>query len=122
MSNPTKPTTNLTREELRQAIRKDFHKLLVKEFTADWKIQRLLHDLELDVMYFDNTMQLFDTYTQAKEREAHKDGYMQGVADFSGYYMDASIPAQRNLIMPHIAIELTENYKPAIYRADKENI
>ncbi|MCZ4544942.1 hypothetical protein BS618_07610 [Rhodococcus erythropolis] len=73
MPNPTKPTTNLTREELRQAIRKDFHELLVKEFTADWKIQRLLHDLELDVMDFDNTMQLFDTYTQAKEREARMD-------------------------------------------------
>lgn len=70
MPNPTKPTTNLAREELRQAIRKDFHELLVKEFTADWKIQRLLHDLELNVMDFGNTMQLFDTYTQAKEREA----------------------------------------------------
>lgn len=80
MTNPTKPTTSLTREELRQAIRKDFHELLVKEFTADWKIQRLLHDLELDVMDFDNTMQLFDTYTQAKEREARMDErirYMQ---------------------------------------------
>jgi hypothetical protein len=73
MPNPTKPTINLTREELRQAIRKDFHELLVKEFTADWKIQRLLHDLELDVMDFGNTMQLFDTYTQAKEREARMD-------------------------------------------------
>ena len=45
------------------------------------------------------------------KQESHKSGYIQALADFSGYYMDASIPAQRNLIMPHIAIELTENYK-----------
>lgn len=45
------------------------------------------------------------------KRESHKSGYIQAIADFSRYYMDASIPAQRNLTMPDIAIELTENYK-----------
>lgn len=44
--------------ELREAIRKDFHQLLVKEFTADWKIQRIVRDLEIDVISLDNTMQL----------------------------------------------------------------
>lgn len=72
MPSPAKPTTSLTREELRQAVRKDFHELLVKEFTADWKIQRLLHDLELDVMDFDNTMQLFDTYVKTEVNENSK--------------------------------------------------
>ena len=45
------------------------------------------------------------------KRESHKSGYIQAIADFSGYYMDASIPALRIPIMPHIAMELTENYR-----------
>lgn len=47
--------------------------------------------------------------------DAHREGYRRGVDDFSGYYMDASIPTQRNLIMPHIAVELIENYRPPVY-------
>ena len=48
----------------------------------------------------------------AEVREAHRDGYMRGVSDFSGYFMDASIAGQRNPIMPGIAIELREAYRP----------
>lgn len=50
----------------------------------------------------------------AEVREAHRDGYMRGVSDFSGYFMDASIAGQRNPIMPEIAIELREAYRPPI--------
>lgn len=51
-----------------------------------------------------------------RERKAgHEKGYIHGVSDFSGYYMDASVPAQRNMVMPHIAIELINGYKSPIY-------
>lgn len=120
MTNPTKPITNLTREGLREAIAKlngeDAHACYCERSTDGGCTCALKDECIEDLM------QLIDTYTQVKEREAHKDGYIQGVSDFSGYYMDASIPAQRNLIMPHIAIELTENYKPMIYRSEKESL
>jgi len=59
--------------ELREAIRKDFHQLLVKEFTADWKIQRIVRDLEIDVISLDNTMQLITADRKRVALEARLD-------------------------------------------------
>lgn len=46
------------KEQIEQALQKDFNNLLVKEFTTDWKIQRLKIGLDIEVMDFDNLMQL----------------------------------------------------------------
>lgn len=66
--NPTKPTTNLTREELREAIEKlngeDAHACYCERST-DGGCTCALKD-----EYIEDLLQLFDTYTQAKEREA----------------------------------------------------
>jgi len=50
-------------------------------------------------------------YTSHKELEADKQGYLRGVYNFRNYFMDASIPAQRNPIGMGIAEELVKDYK-----------
>lgn len=50
--------------------------------------------------------------------EYYKDGYFTGIKDFSGYFMDASLKSQRNLIFPDIAKELIDNYKSPIWNFD----
>ena len=45
-------------EKLRQALRKDFDKLYVKEFATDWQMQRLLRNIEIGVMSLENTLKL----------------------------------------------------------------
>lgn len=70
MPNPTKPTTNLTREELLKLISDQIVSPNVKSeiSTSDIRVMGIsstgLHDRAISIM------QLFDTYTQAKEREA----------------------------------------------------
>ena len=51
-------------EQIKEAIRKDFHKLYVKQFTTDWREQRFLRDIEIGVMSFDNLTNLL---TQQRE-------------------------------------------------------
>jgi hypothetical protein len=71
-------------DELRKSLKEDYKALLVKEFTADWKMQRLLRDLEIDVMDFDNLQDLIAT----KEAEAYKRGYIKGGIDgINGIYV-----------------------------------
>lgn len=45
--------------QLKEALKKDFRKLYVREFTTNWEIQRLLREIEIDVMDLDNTLSLF---------------------------------------------------------------
>ena len=53
-------------DTLREALKKDFNELLVKEFTTDWSIQRLKIGLDIDVMSFDNII----AYFQAQQDKA----------------------------------------------------
>ncbi len=41
-------------EEIREALKKDFRKLYVKEFTTNWETVRLIREVEIDVMSLDN--------------------------------------------------------------------
>jgi hypothetical protein len=50
---------------LKEALIKDFKQLLQKEFTTDWKIQRMVRELEIGVMSLDNTEALINQ----KEKE-----------------------------------------------------
>lgn len=74
----------------------------------------LLEAIGLDFDTFQEVMQHVDNYVHKVVLETHRDGYMQGVHDFSGYFMDASMAAQRVPIMPDVARELTDNYRPPV--------
>lgn len=70
MPNPTKPTTNLTREDIRVAIYKFDLSRASSSLAA---IAGEMNQDQVDAQYdkdIDRLMQLLDTYTQAKEREA----------------------------------------------------
>ena len=56
----------MDKDKLREALKKDFHKLYVKEFTTDWSIQRLVRDTEIDVMRLDNLLALIDPKQEGK--------------------------------------------------------
>ena len=45
-------------DKLKRALIKDFNELYVKEFTMDWKVQRILRGLEIKVMGLPNTEKL----------------------------------------------------------------
>ena len=61
------------KEEIEQALKKDFNNLLVKEFTTDWKVQRLKIGLDIEVMDFDNLMQLIKEDRERVVKEARID-------------------------------------------------
>lgn len=42
------------KDKLKTALKKDFNTLLAKEFTTDWREQRLVTGLQIDVMGIDN--------------------------------------------------------------------
>jgi hypothetical protein len=65
------------KEQIEQALQKDFNNLLVKEFTTDWKIQRLKIGLDIEVMDFDNLMQLIKEDRERAVREARIDELKQ---------------------------------------------
>lgn len=48
----------ITIEQLRRALKKDFAELYVEKFTTDWKVQRFFRDIEIGLMPFENTMKL----------------------------------------------------------------
>lgn len=48
-------------------------------------------------------------------REHDRQGFVRGVSAFSNYFMDASMAAQRVPIMPDIARELVDDYRPPVY-------
>lgn len=56
-------------DKLRKALNKDFEELYVKEFTADWEIQRLLRSIEINLMSFDNLRQLIYSSEIKKRKE-----------------------------------------------------
>jgi hypothetical protein len=47
-------------KDVKKALKKDFKNLYVQEFTTDWKAQRLLRVMEIDIMSLENTMKLFE--------------------------------------------------------------
>jgi len=47
-------------ERLRKALIKDFNNLYVKEFTTDSQIQRVIRQVEINIMPLDNVMKLIN--------------------------------------------------------------
>lgn len=72
----TKDSTPLSNSELRdkieQALKEDFNNLLVKEFTTDWKVQRLKIALDIEIMDFDNIVQLIEQVCNESRKDELK--------------------------------------------------
>jgi len=59
--------------KLKLALKKDFNQLLVKEFTTDWKAQRFVMGLQIDVMSLDNLNNLITLHTQKEYQHGYDD-------------------------------------------------
>ncbi len=45
-------------DKLREALKKDFRKLYVKNYTTTWELERIKIDIEIDIMGLSNTLAL----------------------------------------------------------------
>ena len=81
-------------DKIREALKKDWRKLYVKEFTTDWAVQRLIRETEIDVMSLEAIQ---DLITEARKQAAsdifslaHKyaqdDESMVGSEDLRSYH------------------------------------
>lgn len=50
----------LTEKQIKEALKKDFRKLYVKEFTMTWQFERIVRDTEIDIMSLSNLMKLVE--------------------------------------------------------------
>ena len=57
----------MKREEIREALKRDFRKLYVKEFTTNWETVRLIREVEIDVMSLDNLYALLPKPQQPEQ-------------------------------------------------------
>ena len=64
--------TTLSDEQLREALKKDFHSLYVKGFTTSWEAERLVRDTEIEVMSLDNLAKLLTSQRQAIIKEVRE--------------------------------------------------
>ena len=60
---------NSQEERLRNALKADFSKLYVQEFTTAWELERLSRGIEIDIMSLRNTLALLSGVTVFNERE-----------------------------------------------------
>lgn len=50
--------------KLREALKRDFHKLYVKQFSTSWEAERFVRDTEIEIMSFDNLEKLLSAHTK----------------------------------------------------------
>ena len=65
-------------------LKKDFNQLLVQEFTTDWKTQRLIMELNIDVMSLDNLMNIITLHTQKAKYNAVNDVINHSFGEWNG--------------------------------------
>jgi len=63
----------MKREEIREALKRDFRKLYVKEFTTNWETLRLIREVEIDVMSLDNLYALLSKPQQPEQEVVNPD-------------------------------------------------
>jgi len=85
---------------LQKALIKDFEQLYVKGFTTDWREQRMVRELEIKVMTFDNLKALIAT----AEREA-----LKNLLPFTLYVSTAKEPDKQFDAVPVAFIRGTIN-------------
>ena len=76
---------------IRTAISKDFETIYVKEFTTNWKIERLSRNLEIGVMDFDAIQDLIRTEKLKLLDRLHHEYY-----EVDEETLDTLIEAERN--------------------------
>jgi len=54
------------KKKIKEALKKDFRTLYQKEFTTDWEAQRIVREIEIDVMGIDNLEKLFNKVLEDK--------------------------------------------------------
>lgn len=50
---------NITDEQIRKAIIKDFRNLYQKGYTIDWEAKRIINEVEVSIIPLDNIKKLF---------------------------------------------------------------
>ena len=48
----------MTEKQIKEALKKDFNELYVKEFSTAWDLERVVRGIEIDIMPFKNLMKL----------------------------------------------------------------
>ncbi len=50
----------VTEKQIREALKKDFRELYVKEFTTTWELERIIRSIEIDIMPLKNLIKLIN--------------------------------------------------------------
>lgn len=81
------------REDLKTALKKDFNLLYQKQFTTDWKAQRIVIGLEIDVMGLPNLEKVIDQTLERVVEETTKeiDSYIDGCKSTDGFCEGCSL-------------------------------
>lgn len=56
--------------DIKSALKQDFNALYVKEFTEDWKEQRLLREIEIDLMELPGLEFVINRLVEEAKKEA----------------------------------------------------
>lgn len=54
-------------EKLKEALKKDFNNLYVKEFTTDWEANRIIRGYEIEVMSLSNLEKIIEVLNENRE-------------------------------------------------------
>ena len=49
---------SMTEKQIKEALKKDFNELYVEEFSTAWELERLVREIEIDIMPLKNLMKL----------------------------------------------------------------
>lgn len=90
-SDPTPPNPDI--EDLKDALKKDWNALLVREFTTDWKNQRLVTHSEIEVMSFPNLIAYVEAEKRKELREVEAEIGRAGVTGRVKWYVQDRIKA-----------------------------
>jgi len=78
-------------EKIREALKKDFNTLYQKGFTTDWKAQRIVRGIEINIMGLDALESLFNSLLANKLREVKEHSYYSADSESKPeYWIDAA--------------------------------
>src|ERR1700744_5486240 len=82
LESPHPPMNNkVDINNLKEALKKDYRALLVKQFSTNWEIERLVRQIELDVMQLPSLQAAIERKILATQTKAFKAGYNRGRYD-----------------------------------------
>ena len=94
----------------------------LRHFIVELRKERSSHLID-ESDYIDRLMARIKAHAEKAALEARKkgdhEGYVRAINNFSGWYMDASNPVQRQPMLADIARDLIDIYKHPVYVADE---